>query len=147
MQVKRKTCAGWDNNTHPAFIWKRINGKSYCKICTYRIEGVRFAPKVSNKQKIKNQDKKEQTKLRHQMFLNIWSKLSNKTCWSCGKYLGNEPLSIFFDHLIEKSKHPKLDLIEENIYICCGDCHSLKTNGKPTKPHKKAVEEAKIKLL
>lgn len=151
MKTKLKICAGWDGNSHSAFIWKKIKGIPYCKVCTYKVEGVKFAPKkpikkVSDKQKIKNQEKKEQTRLRHEMFRDIWSKLNRRNCWSCGKYLGDEPLSIYFDHLIEKSKHPELDLVEENIYICCENCHTDKTNGNPTEIHKKAIEEAKTKF-
>jgi 5-methylcytosine-specific restriction endonuclease McrA len=147
MQIKKKMCAGWDENSHSAFIWKKIKGKPYCKSCTYKLEGIKSITKVSAKQKIKNNSKAEQTQLRKKMFLDIWSKLTKKNCWSCNAYLGEEPLSIFFDHLVEKSKHPELDLVKENIYICCVDCHTKKTMGNPTEAHKKAIKEAKLKLL
>ncbi len=87
-----------------------------------------------------------QTIERHKMFLKIWNKLPEKNCWSCGSYLGEEALSMFFDHLLEKSNRPDLDLNEDNIFICCSQCHTLKTNGKPTEKHKEAIEEAKIRF-
>lgn len=153
MKVKQKTCAGWGNQKpHSAFIWKRIDGIPYCKICASKIEKIpnfsnkKAIKKISEKQKIKNQDKKEKTILRHEMFLNIWKKLKNKNCWSCNKYLGKEPSPAFFDHLIEKSKHPELDLVEENIFICCENCHANKTNGHPSIIHIKAIEKAKIRF-
>lgn len=138
MRVKQKICAGWDENSHSAFIWKRINGKSYCQRCASIIG--------TDKSNLKKEAKKQSTILRHQMFRDIWEKLIRKNCWSCGKYLGQEPLSIYFDHLLEKSKYPELDLRKDNIFICCEECHTLKTNGKPTEIHKKAIEEAKEKL-
>lgn len=157
MKVKQKVCAGWGNQKpHLAFIWKRIKGIPYCKACTYRLQGVwdisligkkSTIKKISEKQKIKNQEKKVQTKLRFEMFLNIWNKLKNKNCWSCNKYLGEEPSPAFFDHLIEKSKYPELDLVEENIFICCENCHANKTNGHPSLIHMEAIKQAKIKLL
>ena len=151
MILKKKTCAGWDGNSHPAFIWKKIDGKSYCKACTFRIEPPKtisktYIKKITDKQKDKNIEKKKQVELRKEMFLNIWNKLERKNCWSCDAYLGEEPSSIFFDHLLEKSDYPKLDLVEENIYICCGDCHTKKTMGNPTEAHKNAIEQAKIKF-
>ena len=32
-----------------------------------------------------------------------------------GKYLGNEPLSVFFHHILPKEKYPEASLDEENI--------------------------------
>lgn len=147
MKIKLKTCAGWDENSHPAFIWKNISNKPYCKTCLFKMGYFKPIKKITSKQIVKKEQAKKQTELRHQMFLNIWSTLTNKNCWSCGKYLGEEPLSTFFDHLLEKSKYPKFDLIKENIYICCSDCHTKKTNGNPTDNHKKAIEIAKEKFL
>jgi len=100
--------------------------------------------KISERGLVVKEKKKEYTILQTQMFLEIWSK-NPHICQSCNKYLGEEPLNLYFDHLIEKSGRKDLALIKENIFICCGDCHSRKTNGFPTEKHKKAIEEAKIK--
>jgi 5-methylcytosine-specific restriction endonuclease McrA len=81
------------------------------------------------------------------MFLKIWENLNKKECWSCSKYLGKEPLSYFFDHLLEKSQYPELDLEEGNIYIVCEECHTKKTNGFPTEKHKEAIMKAKETFL
>lgn len=98
--------------------------------------------KISVKGEIKKQKKKEYTEEQFKMFLEIWTN-NPHYCQSCNKYLGEEPLSLYFDHLIEKSARRDLALVKENIYICCGDCHSSKTSGFPTEKHKKAIELAK----
>lgn len=67
----------------------------------------------------------------------------NRKCWSCGSPLANEPRSYYFDHLIEKSKRPDLAFETENIFLCCLECHSLKTDGHPTEKHQEAIEKAK----
>ena len=63
-----------------------------------------------------------------EFFLSIWKKRPHK-CENCNKYLGNEPLSYMFDHLLEKSKYPELELEEDNIMIVCLECHDNKTRG------------------
>lgn len=66
-----------------------------------------------------------------------------RKCQSCGRNLASEPRSYYFDHLIEKSKRPDLAMEKDNIFLCCLTCHSLKTDGHPTDPHREAIEKAK----
>lgn len=61
-------------------------------------------------------------------FLQLWKKRKHE-CENCGKWLGNEPLSYMFDHLLEKSKYPDLKFEEENIMMVCLECHDNKTRG------------------
>ena len=49
-------------------------------------------------------------------FLSIWKKRPHKSEIS-GESLGNEALSIFFHHILEKNKYPEACLDEENIII------------------------------
>lgn len=65
-----------------------------------------------------------------------------RKCQSCGKQLHAPPATYNFDHLIEKSKRPDLAMVKDNIFLCCFDCHALKTNGYPTKKHKEAIRKA-----
>lgn len=67
----------------------------------------------------------------------------SRVCNSCGKQLSNEIRSYYFDHLIEKSKRPDLALEKDNIFLCCLECHALKTDGHPTEIHQKAIEKAR----
>ena len=62
-------------------------------------------------------------------FLQVWNKKQKHECENCGKWLGNEPLSYMFDHLLEKNKYPELKYTEENIMLVCLECHDNKTRG------------------
>lgn len=64
-----------------------------------------------------------------EFFLDIWKKRTIHKCEMCGKWLGNEPLSYMFDHLLEKSSYPELKFEEENIAYLCLECHDKKTRG------------------
>lgn len=75
----------------------------------------------------------------------IWAELKEKNCWECGDYLGKEMKSYMFDHLLEQNKYPELKYEKENIFICCGHCHTKKTNRFPGPKHKEAIEKVKLK--
>jgi hypothetical protein len=139
MIKNKKICQECKKET---FIWS----KNLCKNCFTKINPPKKISYKSAKQKIKDIEKKEYTSKQFSMFYDIWAKRRHY-CESCGLWLGNEPLSIFFDHLLEKSKYEQFALMEENIFLCCYNCHSKKTNGFPTEKHKKAIEQAKIKFL
>jgi len=51
-----------------------------------------------------------------EFFLQIWSKKSHYSEIS-GKWLGKEPLTIFFHHILPKEKYPEASLDEENIVL------------------------------
>ena len=52
----------------------------------------------------------------HEFFQLLWKKFPHYSMIS-GKYLGNEPLTIFFHHILPKEKYPQACLDEENIII------------------------------
>ena len=62
-------------------------------------------------------------------FLDIWKTRQDHKCENCKKWLGNEPLTYMFDHVLEKSKYPDLKYEEENIMYLCIMCHDNKTRG------------------
>lgn len=64
-----------------------------------------------------------------EFFLGIWGKRKKHECENCGEWLGKEPLSYMFDHLLEKSKYPELKFEEDNIMLVCLKCHDEKTRG------------------
>jgi hypothetical protein len=49
-------------------------------------------------------------------FLQVWRKRSHHSEVS-GKYLGSEPLTVFFHHILPKEKYPQAALDEENIIL------------------------------
>lgn len=50
------------------------------------------------------------------LFLQIWSKKAHYSEVS-GKWLGKEPLTVFFHHILPKEKYPQAMLDEENIIL------------------------------
>lgn len=79
-------------------------------------------------------------------YLSIWNSREHR-CESCGAHLGREPLSIMFDHLLEKKPYPQLRHVHKNIFLVCSNCHHKKTNGFPTPKHKEAIQKATETLL
>ena len=78
-----------------------------------------------------------------EFFRTIWNKKKKHDCENCGKWLGSEPLSYMFDHLLEKSKHPELKFEEDNIMLVCLECHDNKTRGFLTDFVSAKIEELK----
>ena len=56
-------------------------------------------------------------------FLSIWNKRKHESEIS-GTYLGREPLTVFFHHILEKEKHEEAKLNEENIILLTLDEHT-----------------------
>ena len=58
-----------------------------------------------------------------EMFLDIWKKRPHKSEIS-GTYLGKEPMSTYFHHILAKEKYPEACLDEENIILLTLEEHS-----------------------
>ena len=58
----------------------------------------------------------DHTKIMQEFFVEIWNERPHKSEVS-GTYLGNEPLSTFFHHILPKNKYPEARLDEENIIL------------------------------
>jgi hypothetical protein len=56
-------------------------------------------------------------------FISIWKKREHRSEVS-GEYLGNEPLSVFFHHILPKEKHKQAALDDDNIILLTLDEHS-----------------------
>ena len=67
--------------------------------------------------------KKEQTRARYELFLEIWSERGAKSEVSNTKLRG-EPSSAYFHHIIPKGKYPPGDLDPNNIIIMTMDEHA-----------------------
>jgi len=78
---------------------------------------------------VKNVENKRNISDMNEFFLQVWKNRKQHDCENCGKWLGNEPLSYMFDHLLEKSKFPELKFEEDNIMLVCLECHDNKTRG------------------
>lgn len=93
--------------------------KGVCKFHTLRspISGSR---KVLT---IKRKKNKEGVPLMRDFFLSIWNKRRHKSEIS-GIYLGREPLSIFFHHILPKDKFEEAKYDENNIILLTLDEHT-----------------------
>ena len=60
-------------------------------------------------------------------FMQYWKENKEHTCEVCRVWLGSDPLSYMFDHVLEKSKYPHLAFEPENIMYLCLTCHDNKT--------------------
>jgi hypothetical protein len=61
--------------------------------------------------------------LQRDMFLNVWKKRKHNSEVS-GDYLGSEPMSTYFHHILAKEKYPDACLDEENIILLTLEEHS-----------------------
>lgn len=61
--------------------------------------------------------------LQREMFLNVWKKRKHNSEVS-GDYLGSEPMSTYFHHILAKEKYPDACLDEENIILLTLEEHS-----------------------
>jgi hypothetical protein len=58
-----------------------------------------------------------------EMFLSVWKKRKHHSEVS-GAYLGSEPMSTYFHHILPKEKYPEACLDEENIILLTLEEHS-----------------------
>ena len=59
---------------------------------------------------------KQETRDMHNFFLSIWGKRKHISEIS-GTRLGQQPLTVFFHHILEKEKYPQAKHDEENIIL------------------------------
>ena len=71
----------------------------------------RFAKKLD-----KSEDITRRISEMQEFFLQLWKKFPHYSQVS-GKYLGSEPLSVFFHHILPKEKYPQACFDEENIVL------------------------------
>ena len=75
-------------------------------------------PLAANKgfKNVKKEEPIRQTVELHEFFLQIWRKRLHYSEVSMD-YLGREPSSVFFHHILPKSKYPQAEFDEENIIL------------------------------
>ena len=103
---------------------------------------------------IKRRPKSEEQKIRERqdrdrmsaVCFEIWKERDHVSQIS-GKWLGDEPYSIFFEHLLEKAAYPQFKFEKENIILITPEEHDQRTKGHPSELHKELIEQAKQKFL
>lgn len=78
---------------------------------------------------MKENPKKTIDELKLIVFFTLMWKSHPKNCQQCGKPLPKSFTTICMDHLLPKSTYPEYKFAKSNIFFCCGDCHTAKTNG------------------
>lgn len=75
------------------------------------------------KTKIKSFVDKEKINAMRNFFMEIWKMREHKSEVS-GTYLGSEPMSTYFHHILPKEKYPELAYEESNIILLTLEEHS-----------------------
>ena len=103
--------------------------------------------KVSSKGKEKKELKKALYPTDMAFYFGIWNKRPH-VCYNCDKDLGARPLTLYFDHILEKGnpKYAHLRHNEDNICLLCWDCHGTKSNGVLSKKLKQLRQDTILKL-
>ncbi len=74
-------------------------------------------------QKRKHSRKSDDSMQMLNLFFTIFAKRPHNSEVS-GEYLGNEPLSVFFHHILPKNKYPEAKFDEENVILLTLDEHT-----------------------
>lgn len=97
-----------------------------CKVCGKNCECeycfVHKPRKKINPYVKKDPNKFEEGVMMREIFLKIWKSRYHRSEVS-GDYLGKEPLTIFFHHILPKEKYPEAKFDEENIILLTFDEH------------------------
>jgi hypothetical protein len=86
--------------------------------------------KISDKQKLKNEEKKKFNDMMLSVFMDVWFERRHNSEVS-GRWLGKEALTIFFHHILPKSKYPEAALDKDNIILLTFEEHQ-KVEQDPT---------------
>ena len=102
-------------------------------------------PLAANKgfKNVKKEEPIRQTVELHEFFLQIWRKRLHYSEVSMD-YLGREPLSVFFHHILPKSKYPQAEFDEENIILLTWQEHD-QVESDPTRYEEVNKRREKLK--
>lgn len=101
--------------------------KAKCKTCNANCEGeycFRHKPRTPlakkssllSKKLDKSEEQSQQISEMQEFFLKIWRKRLHYSQVSM-TYLGKEPLTVFFHHILPKNKYPEAKFDEDNIIL------------------------------
>jgi len=79
--------------------------------------------RLKRKPYVKKTDGVKKMSEMNEFFLSIWNKRRHYSEIS-GEYLGKEPLTIYFHHILPKEKHPEAKFDEDNIILLTFDEHN-----------------------
>jgi hypothetical protein len=108
-------CIVCGRNSDSEYCFKHKPRKSLSSNRRFKKSALTTKSKVSAGKSQPNKD--------HLLFKQIWNKRSHKSEVS-GTYLGKEALSVYFHHILPKSKYPQFRNLEENIILLTADEHA-----------------------
>ena len=108
-------CTVCGRNSDSEYCFKHKPRKSLSSNRRFKKSALTTKSKVSAGKSQPNKD--------HLLFKQIWNKRSHKSEVS-GTYLGKEALSVYFHHILPKSKYPQFRNLEENIILLTADEHA-----------------------
>ena len=114
--------------------------KEYCWKCKPR-KKLKSSGFNKKRKELTEKDISEIEKMNN-FFLSIWKKRTHY-CTICNIWLGNEPKTYMFDHILEKQKYPELKHEEKNIALLCLECHDKKTRGFYPESYLSIINETK----
>lgn len=144
IQQKEKICSGCKKSKR---IWKNIDGKGFCKSCTFIIQPpkqlkVKAARPISHRSQKRIQADKQYTKVRKQFLL-------EHPCCEAGKHglhlpecKGSNPEYLTIQHL--KGRVGKLYLDTRYWITLCLFCHSW-VNENPDKSIEMGLAQSRLK--
>ena len=110
--------------------------------------------KVSDKQKLKNMEKKELSIKQREFFLSLWEQNEDINgycvCFECGgkmsaqSYMNN---SCCYSHILPKSKFPEYRFEPWNVKICHPNCHAAFETFPEKAPNQYDLQKKLLKKL
>lgn len=91
----------------------------------------------------KREEKKKLTQIMFSFFMDVWHRRRHYSEVS-GRWLGKEALSVYFHHILAKSKYPNAIFDEDNIILLTFDEHQKVENDPQSYDE---VNKRRIKLL
>jgi len=107
VERKKKICKKCGN-------FRPLFSKGLCLICYKSNYKKPIKTKKKYDPKVKERDV--------EFYSSIWETRPHN-CENCGAFLGNEPRTYNFHHLLPKAKYPEHRYDEWNIALLCADCH------------------------
>ena len=99
--------------------------------------------RISDKRKARLAEERMEKEKMFLFFIEIWEDTpqSMRKCYETGRWLGNEPLSTFFHHVLEKQTYPEFCLERWNIVLLHPDVHNQVHSNIDKTPKVKALKE------
>lgn len=124
--LKSKPCS-YEGCNMPVWANKlcRIHGNKEYTLSSSSLKSSGRINRQSEKHRSKAIERKQYGEDMMAFFLKIWEERPHY-CYETGVFLGDEPNTMFFDHVLPKSVYKTLAFTDENILLLHPDTHAQK---------------------